>query len=89
MFRLKKFVAIMIVALAATFCAPQALAGDMQFPRAGGDTQFPGVVGETPTPGANGEIQNGVTGEISFPGVNGEMGFPVAAGMWALITGLF
>lgn len=97
--KIKTLLAIMVLVLMASLCAPQAFAGVIHNPVADGDMSGPGLAGEiltppgaageTPTPGVNGEMQNGITGDIGFPGLDGQMEFPVAGSIWAIIAGLF
>lgn len=56
MLRLKRLAAIMVLAIVATFCAPQAFAGEMSTPGFTGDIQAPGYTGDIPSPGFNGNM---------------------------------
>jgi hypothetical protein len=80
MLNIKRLAAITVLALVATFCAPQAFAGDMATgitgdigtPGIAGDMHTPGVAGDILTPGLNGEI-------LTPPGFDGWIGTGLAA----------
>ena len=80
MLRLKKLVAIMMLALVTSLCAPQAFAGDMSCPGITGEMSTPGLNGDIASPGVAGEISTpGVAGEILTPGFDGWIGTGLAA----------
>ena len=74
--KIKRLAAIMMLALVASLCAPQAFAGDMATGITG-DIGAPGITGDMHTPAVTGDIQApGVNGEMQTPGLNGDMNFP-------------
>jgi hypothetical protein len=84
--KIKRLAAIMVLALVATFCAPQAFAGDMATGITGdigapGIIHTPGVAGDMPAPGVNGDMQTpGLNGDIlTPPGFDGWIGTGLAA----------
>lgn len=69
--KMKRVMAIMLLAIVASLCAPQAFAGVIHNPGPGGNMDAPAATGEILTPG--------VTGDMSGPGAMGDMQFPVSA----------
>jgi hypothetical protein len=89
MLRLKRFAAIMLLALVASFGAPQAFAGDISCPDIVGETPTPGYTGPQESPGATGGIEMpGLNGEILTPGLAGEIPCPGITGLWGYIAAL-
>ena len=91
--KIKRLAAIMLLAVVATFCAPQAFAGDMATGITGdigapGIIHTPGVAGDMPAPGVNGDMLTpGLNGDMNFPGLNGEILTPPGFDGW-IGTGL-
>lgn len=82
--RIKRLTAILALAMAASLCTPQALAGDMHFP----------IAGPTETPSATGTIHTGFTGDMGTPGATGDIGMPgldgwIGTGLYGAIASLF
>lgn len=72
MLSLKTLAAIMLIAMAMSFGAPQAFAGEIS---------TPGFTGDMHTPSADGEIgAPGLNGDMNFPVVNGDMHYPILNG---------
>jgi hypothetical protein len=68
---LKRLAAVMVLAMAMSFGAPQAFAGEMSTPGFTGDIQAPGITGDMQTPGFNGNMDT--------PSFTGWMGNGLAA----------
>ncbi|HEX8773466.1 MAG TPA: hypothetical protein VF735_07635 [Pyrinomonadaceae bacterium] len=93
--KMKRVMAIMLLAMVASVCAPQAFAGVihnpgpdgvMDTPAATGDILMPGVAGEMGAPGAGGDILGpGASGDmatgIMYPGFSGWIGTGLYAGI--------
>jgi hypothetical protein len=87
---MKRVIAIMLLAIVASLCAPQAFAGVIHNPGPDGNMNMPAATGDILTPGA--------TGEIGFPGATGDMatgimypGFTgwIGTGLYAGIVSFF
>jgi hypothetical protein len=72
--KMKRVMAIMLLAMVVSLCAPQSYAGEMGAPGVGGEIGSPGAGGDMSGPGTTGDMATG----IMYPGFAGWIGTGIA-----------